>query len=220
MRKPFRLFAMSGGLAAVLTAALVASAAPAQATERVVLERGHVDVVGVAYEDGRLHLHVHDESVEPGVEWEPEQVKFRVLPQAETTVPADPAFTFLGAAGDPVWILPQVENPDLLWAGFGTEELDEGILRDDTVTVTVAGTGPGDLAIYTENVFGLPADILVDTGDGQPDSFTLAAGDHMHANWAFEKPGHYWFLVTVTGKLASNGKTVADAGLYHFHVLG
>jgi surface-anchored protein len=216
VRTPIRLLVTS----AVLTTALVATAGPAQAAEQFVIDHGHVDVVGVAFEDGQLHLHVHDESVEPGVEREPEDVEFRVLPGAETVVPADPSFAFLGDAGDPVWILPQAENPELIFAGFGAEEIDAGVLRDDSVTVTFVGAGPGDVAIYTENAVGLPADILVDTGDGQPDSFTLAAGEHAHANWAFEQPGDYRFLVVVSGRLASDGKPIADAGIYHFTVLG
>jgi len=215
VRTPVRILVTAG----LLAGALAATAAPAQAAGGVVLDRGHVDVVGIAYEGGRLHLHVHDETVEPGEERDPEDVTFRVPPAAGTTVPADPSFGFLGDAGDPVWILPQVRNPDLLWPGLGTEELDEGVLRDDTVTVTFAVLGPGDLAIYTENAFGLPGDILVDTGDGQPDTFALPAGGHTHANWAFEKPGTYRILVVAYGTLASTGRVVADAALYHFQVL-
>ncbi|MDQ7909959.1 choice-of-anchor M domain-containing protein [Phytohabitans sp. ZYX-F-186] len=216
MRTPLRLLVASGAL----VGALVATAAPAQASGQVVIDEGHVDVIGVAYEDGELNLHIHDESVEPGVEREPGEVKFQVKPEAETTVPANPAYSFLGNAGDPVWILPQVQNPDLVWAGFGTEEIELGVFQNDQVKVTFwVAAGPGDLAIYTENSFGLPSSILVDTGDGLPDTVTLSAGDHTHANWAFDAPGHYWLVVTATGKLAGSGQTVVDAGLYHFQVL-
>jgi surface-anchored protein len=216
VRTPIRLIVAAGAL----LGALVATAAPAQAHSQVVISQGHVDVIGVAYEDGELNLHIHDESVDPGVEREPQDVKFQVLPEAETTVPADPAYGFLGDAGDPVWILPQVQNPALVWPGFGTEEIEAGVFQNDTVKVTFAYVaGPGVVAIYTEDAFGLPADVLVDSGDGSPDTVTLPAGDHLHANWAFAAPGHYWLLVTATGKLAATGQTVADAGLYHFQVL-
>ncbi|MDG4820504.1 choice-of-anchor M domain-containing protein [Asanoa sp. WMMD1127] len=215
MRSSIRVLVASSTLAAAVVAA---TAAPAQAGGLIVIDHGHVDVVGVAVEDGNLHLHVHDESVEPDVEREPEDVRFRVLPAAATSVPTDPAYAFLGAAGDPVWILPQTQDPDLIWAGLGTEEIDAGVLRADTVNVTFAVLGPGDVAVYTENAFGLPADILVDTGDGQPDTFALPTGDHLHANWAFEEPGTYRITVAVTGRLAATGRPVADAGLYRFEV--
>lgn len=216
MRTTIRLLAGAGALAG----ALVATVAPAQAYSQVVISQGHVDVIGVAYEDGELNLHIHDESVDPGVEREPEDVKLQVLPGARTTVPADPAYGFLGAAGDPVWILPQVQNPALIWPGLGTEEIEPGVFRGDTVTVTFkALAGPGDVAVYTEDAFGLPADVLVDSGDGLPDAVTLPAGDHAHANWAFDAPGHYWLLVKASGTLAATGETVSDTGVYHFQVL-
>jgi surface-anchored protein len=216
VRTPIRLLVASGAL----VGALVATAAPAQANSQVVISQGHVDVIGVAYEDGELNLHVHDESVDPGVEREPHEVKFQVTSAAETTVPANPAYSFLGNAGDPVWILPQIENPALIWPGFGTEEIEAGVFQNDSVKVTFAlVAGPGDVAIYTEDAFGLPDDVLVDSGDGLPDAVTLPAGDHLHANWAFDEPGHYWLVVAATGKLAAGGQTVADAGLYHFQVI-
>ncbi|MGW2064601.1 hypothetical protein OG894_05225 [Streptomyces sp. NBC_01724] len=37
-----------------------------------------------------------------------------VKPEAETTVPSNAAFSFLGSPGDPLWIPPQSSNPDLL----------------------------------------------------------------------------------------------------------
>ncbi len=50
---------------------------------------------------------------------------------ARTTLPADPAFAFLGAVGSPVYILPQVQNPSLVFLGFGTEELPSGLFTAD-----------------------------------------------------------------------------------------
>jgi surface-anchored protein len=215
VRTPIRLLVASGAL----LGALVATAAPARASGQVVISQGHVDVIGVAYEDGELNLHIHDESVDPGVEREPHEVRFQVKSEAETTVPVDPAYRFLGDAGDPVWILPQVQDPDLVWPGFGTEEIESGVFQNDSVKVTFAlVAGPGDVTIYTEDAFGLPGDVLVDSGDGLPDTVILPAGDHLHANWAFDEPGHYWLVVAATGKLAAGGQTVADAGLYHFQV--
>src|ERR1700752_1933880 len=88
---------------------LAAGAAPASATQHVVLSQGHVDVLDVAYEDGQLEVVVHDETVEPGVERNPLDVTFVAKSQSRTTVPDDPAFAFLGAPGAPVWILPQIQ---------------------------------------------------------------------------------------------------------------
>jgi surface-anchored protein len=134
-------------------------------------------------------------------------------------VPDDPAFAFLGAPGDPVWVLPEIQDPELLWPGFGLEEVDSGIFVDDTVRVSLlAAYGPGDFSIFTVGTAG--PTILADTGDGLPDSIDLPAGAHLHANWAFEGAGDYVFLVRASGRLASTGETVrSNFGLYHFKVL-
>ncbi|UGQ13943.1 choice-of-anchor M domain-containing protein [Yinghuangia sp. ASG 101] len=205
-------------IAAAMAGALVTAVAPAGAASCVTLDRGHVDVVGVAYEDGALHLHVHDE--ESDTEYAPQDVKLAVRPEALTAVPDDPAYAFLGTPGAPVWILPQSQNPDLLWAGLGAEEVEPGDLRDDSVEVRFRVlSAPGDLAIFTEDAFGAPEQVLVDTGDASPDVVTLSAGSHVHADWAFEKPGHYWLVVDASARRAVDGTRVAtEPALYHFVV--
>lgn len=204
-------------IAAATIAGVLAAVAPAQASSAVVLSVGHVDVVGVAYEDGALNLHVHDEGTD--AEYAPHQVRLDVLPAAQTEVPDEPSYAFLGSAGAPVWILPEVEDENLIWAGFGTEELESGVFVNDEVKVNIVGKyGPADVSIFTTDPFGA-ARKLADTGDGLPDTITLAAGQHVHANWAFEATGDYYVLVVATGKLASNNKTVvSNPGLYHFKV--
>ncbi|MEU6497275.1 choice-of-anchor M domain-containing protein [Streptomyces sp. NPDC046984] len=193
---------------------------PAQAACPVPLEHGHVDVVGLAYEDGSLEIAVHDESGEEEVEYAPEDVLLRALPGAQTTIPADPAYAFLGTSGNPVWILPEVQNPDLLWAGFGAEELESGVLQNDEVDVSFLSVkGPGRLAVYTDDVFGEPETVLVNSGDGLPDTVDLRAGDHTHANWAFSKAGTYTVKVKAAAHLASDGSPVSSRTVtYTFEV--
>jgi surface-anchored protein len=214
VRKPIRLL-IGGG---VLVAALLGTTAPVQAAA-VVLDAGHVDVVDVEYEDGVLEIGVHDETVDPGVEREPSDVVLLVKRQARTTVPADPAFGFLGAAGAPVWILPEIQNEELIWPGISTEELESGVFAGDSVTVTAKRlVGPGRLALYTENAVGAPA-VLVDSGDGLPDAVPVATGGHLHANWAFQKSGVYRLKVTASATLAATGETVTSApAVYTFVV--
>ncbi|RAJ38413.1 surface-anchored protein [Kitasatospora sp. SolWspMP-SS2h] len=204
VRRPARLLVTAGALIATL-----AAAGPASATCPIVLDHGHVDVVGLGYENGRLEVGVHDESGTEEVEYTPEEVVLKALPAAGTTVPAGSAYAFLGAAGTPVWILPEVQNPDLLWAGFGAEELSTGDFTNDAVNVRFLSVqGPGKVAVYTDDVFGAPETVLVDSGDGLPDTVTLHAGDHTHANWAFSKPGTYTLKVKADAKVAATGKTV------------
>jgi surface-anchored protein len=191
---------------------------PAAATPTVVLSQGHVDAVDVHYEDGELELHVHDETVDPSVERDPADVVFRVLPGAETTVPDDPAYSFLGSPGAPVWILPEAQNPDLLWPGLSTEEIEPGVFAGDTVTLTLWRVrGPGALSVFTTDAFGTPA-VLANSGDGTPDQLTLTTGGHQHVNWGFTSTGTYKVVFQTCGTLADGTKVVSDPAVYTFQV--
>ncbi|MFI2651110.1 choice-of-anchor M domain-containing protein [Micromonospora fulviviridis] len=208
MRSTIRHLLASG----VLGVALVATALPAQAatTSAVVFNTGHLDLVDVAYEAGALEVGVHDEDND--IEYGADEVKLVVKPQAKVTVPADPAFAFLGTPGvSKVWVLPQIQNTNLIWPGIAAEEIEAGVFAGDALTLSVQSvTGPGQLAIYTENAVGQPT-ILADSGDGLPDAITVTAGAHTHANWAFDKAGTYCVTVRATGTLAATGQQVASA---------
>ncbi|MFC3737336.1 choice-of-anchor M domain-containing protein [Paractinoplanes deccanensis] len=207
MHRSLRLLLGSG----VLATALLTTAVPAQAyATPVVLSAGHVDVVDVAYEDGALEIGVHDETVEPDVEREVDDVVLLVKRAARTTVPDSTAFGFLGAPGARVWVLPEIQNEELLWPGLSAEEIEAGVFTGDTVTARVEGVaGPGRVAVWTEDAVGTPH-ILVNSGDGLPDAFPLAAGAHQHASWGFQKAGTYLIKVRATGTLAATGATVTS----------
>ncbi len=70
MYKPLRVMLGSG----ILAVAVLGTALPAQASDIVVLSAGHVDIVGVADEDGSLEIGVPDETVAPDVEREVDDV--------------------------------------------------------------------------------------------------------------------------------------------------
>ncbi|WP_018831694.1 choice-of-anchor M domain-containing protein [Salinispora tropica] len=204
MRKPIRLLLTSGAV----TAAMLVAAPPAQASP-VTFSSGHIDLVDIAYEDGELELGVHDEDND--VEYATDEVRVIVKRQAEVTVPNDPAFGFLGTPGvSTVWILPEIQNTDLVWPGVATEEVEAGVFTDDELTLTMQSVhGPGELALYTENAVGQP-NVIVDSGDGLPDTIALTAGDHQHANWAFDRAGTYCITFHATGTLADTGQQVSS----------
>ena len=214
-------FRPSVALLAGAAALSLAVAVPAQAASQVVLTSGHVDVVDVEYADGGFELHVHDETVDPGVERDPADVLFRVPVAAKTTVPDDPAYSFLGTAGKPVWVLPQVEDPNLLFAGFATEEVPAGVFAGEQVTLKLCGaTGPGRVSVFTTDPFGAPT-VVFNSGDGLPDATNLAVGTHTHANWSFAKPGTYKLRFTVSGKVAATNQAIASEPItVTFSVLG
>ncbi|GGP66019.1 choice-of-anchor M domain-containing protein [Saccharothrix coeruleofusca] len=204
------LLAATAGLSGVVAAS--ATAAPV-----VTIDTGHVDVFGVAYEDGAFDLHVHDEAAE--AEYSPAEVLLVAKSQARTTVPADPAYAFLGAPGRPVWVLPEVEDTGLLWPGIAAEEVEPDVFVDGSLRLNVTRVhGPGDFSIFTTDAVGAPS-VLVDSGNGLPDRLALTPGGHQHANWAFEAPGYYTITVRAAGTLATTGeRVVSEPATYRFKV--
>jgi surface-anchored protein len=205
-------------LPGLIAAALTAGALPATASPLVVISQGHIDAVDVHYEDGGLELHVHDDTVDPSVERDPADVVMRVLPGAETTVPDDPAYGFLGNPGAPVWVLPQAQDPALLWPGLSTEEIEPGVFAGDSVTLTLRKVrGPGALSVFTTDAVGAPT-VLANSGDGTPDHLTLGVAGHRHVNWGFTQPGWYRAAFQATATLADGTTVTSDPTVFTFWV--
>ncbi|MYV47196.1 choice-of-anchor M domain-containing protein [Streptomyces sp. SID2888] len=207
-----RALLFTGALAASLGLTVTsAQAAP------ITLSEGHVDVVDIAYEDGGLELGLHDETTGTPIERDPADVTLRVKPEAETVVPSNPAYSFLGSPGDPVWILPQTNNPDLLYAGWAAHEVPAGVFQGDSVTLRLtAVSGPADVSVY--DISGGAPVKQFDSGDGLPDAVNVEAEAHHHTNWAFEAEGDYTLTFRATGTLA-DGTTVSSEPVdYHFTV--
>lgn len=183
-------------------AAAVAAAAPTAATadlptqDRHVLSAGHVDAVGVHLEGGALRLRLHDGTVTPAVEREPGDVLLHAKPEAAFDIPAGiPQIYYdtLGPAGSTVWMLPQTQNPDLLWPGWSSEEVDPGVVTGDRFTWRLLSVdGPGAFQLFEEGAFGLsPSGIRFNSADGLPDTTSMNANTHAHFSWAFGARGLY-----------------------------
>ncbi|GAA3587368.1 hypothetical protein GCM10022222_85050 [Amycolatopsis ultiminotia] len=204
-------------VAAMAAAAMLGGAAVAQAAP-VVISAGHVDVVEAEYEDGAIEVHLHDHTVDPAVDREPADVVLEAVSSTKITVPADPAYAFLGSAGSPVWVLPQDQQDGVLFAGFSAENVESGTFAGDKLDVALTGiTGPGEVAVFDTDGSGAPT-VLYDTGDGLPDVHAFHAGDHHHTNWAFTASGTYTVTFDVTATLPDG--TVVDSGpaAYTFQV--
>jgi surface-anchored protein len=196
--------------------ALVAFSAQAQAAATVTLSMGHVDVFDPLYAGGTLALEIKDDTTPPAVHRAPADVLLQVLPQAKTTVPSSSAYSFLGTAGSPVWILPQTQNANLLWPGWNTQRLTSSTFGSAQLSL-LSVTG-GQVAVYTTSAFGTPT-VLFNSGDGLPDTKPLAIGTHAHANWAFKTAGSYTATFQFTGTTVG-GATVSSAPTaYTFEVL-
>jgi surface-anchored protein len=185
--------------ASFITAALLLTGVTAFA-DKARLTTGHLDIA-VGYEDGAFTLSLHDDTTDTG--YDAKQAIVVVAASAKTTVVDDPAFGFLGDPDEPVWILPEVQNPDLAFLGFGADDLASGVFSNDIVRVTLLKvTGPGEMALYNLDAFGAPR-LVMNTRDGiyRNDRIDMVAGGDAHQNFAFSKAGVYHVTFQATGTL-------------------
>lgn len=203
------------GLAALLTTGLASQA-------QTLLTNQHADI-GVNYEFGAWNLHIHNET--DAIEYSPPSgpggAIIQVGSAAAGTVSANPLFSFLGPAGSPVWILPNTQNPSLVFLGFSAEELATGLFVGDSINMALSSvSGPGEFAVFDYDFFGSPM-ALMNTRDGitAGDSVSLAVGAHNDLNWAFSAPGVYTVNFEASGTLVDgNVFTASGPVAYMFEV--
>ena len=204
-----------------LLAVALASPVALSLNAQTLLTEGHTDV-GIVYELGGWNLHIGQHEATPPMEYAPNEAILGVdIVGARSTVPANPQFSFLGTAGSSVWVLPQVQDPALLFLGFGTEELESGIFVNNEVTLSLQGVrAPGQFSVYDVGMFGSPS-IFMNSGDGitTADSILLSAGGHRHVNWAFSTPGTYEVDFEAAGTLVDGNVFTASGPItYTFSV--
>ena len=189
-------------------------------TASTILRQGHADI-GIAYDQklNQWDLHVHDETQD--IEYSPPSIVWLSIgPASRTVVPTGFEWHFLGAAGLSTWILPQVQTPDLLFLGIGTEEIEEGVFTENRIRLTLQqASGPGIVSVFDLDAFGNPS-MLLTTEDGvsKADSIQLTAGGHRHLNWAFSAPGDYTLTFQADGSALEHGATLSELAEYHFQV--
>lgn len=188
-----------------------------------VLETGHVDM-GPKFDAETWRFLVHDDVAKADSNatsvWRyPDETVLRVLDQARLTVPDDSAYSFIGAApGSPVWVVPQTQNPDVVWLGWNTQ--DPRVMKsiDRGITLSLAGVqGPGTVTVYLHSgSFGKPQ-VLWDSRESQAQPVWVDVNTHTHANWVFTQPGVYLLRLTAQADLI-DGRHVSDTQLIRFAV--
>lgn len=187
------------------------------------LDSGHVDM-GPKFVDGTWRFLIHDDVAKADANatsvWRyPDEAVFHVLDAAELTVPDDPAYAFVGAKpGETVWVVPQTQNPKVVWLGWNTQDPEVMKTIDRGVTLSLTGVqGPGTVTTYLQSgSFGNPQRLWDSRVSGaQP--IWVDVNTHTHANWVFTKPGVYLLQLTATADLI-DGSTVTDTQVVRFAV--
>lgn len=202
---------------AVAAALLLAAAAPAAEP----IATGHQDLqFNFAPATGwSLSVFDHDTALVHA----PPAIWFDVSAAAEGTVPAGAQWAFLGqAAGEPLWILPQVQDAALPWLGTSTEATATGVLANNDMRLALtAASGPGQFSLFTVSGLGTLS-VLMATSDGlsAADAINTRANRHAHYNWAFTEPGTYFLTFQASGTPVGGGAPVlSDPATLEFRVV-
>lgn len=154
-----------------------------------VLRHEHADL-RVLYNPGlapSLSILARDE--DRGINYATNQVILVGKESSKLTLPSGTPF---GNGGSPFWILPQSQNPKLLYLGVSAEGLSpadfEGVIKLRLRRLE----GPGYMMVWQATGPG-QFNIRINTRDGidASDVFSTITGSHEHFNWGFSAPGLY-----------------------------
>ena len=178
---------------------------------------GHVDL-GPRLIDGQWRAGLRHDA-ESGAVWrDPNQTVLRVNDAAIMTAPDSADYPFLAdVAGKPVHVIPQTQNPSVVWLGWNTQDPAVTATIDRGLTMRVGPvSGPGRAWLFLQSgTFGKPL-LLADSG-AAPGDVWIDSGTHVHANWAFSAPGTYTATVTFLGTTTA-GEAVAASTTLRFAV--
>lgn len=188
----------------------------ARAAERVVIADGHVDI-GPRLVDGRWTIQVRDDTVRPQVWRNTEDVVLHAVEGAKAQVPDGPRFSFLGSPGSPVWVLPQVQQPGVLWPGWNTQDPQVTAVVNREVTWRLRrATGPGRFVLFVNGEFGAP-EVIFDGSRSQAQQTGIDLNTHAHGNWAFSAPGTYLLDIEMNAQ-TTEGEQLSDRRLLRVFV--
>ncbi|MFI6784633.1 choice-of-anchor M domain-containing protein [Micromonospora sp. NPDC050276] len=188
------------------------------ATGRAELATGHVDI-GPRYVDNQWTVLIHDGTQARPVWRDPDEALIRVSDAALQTVPDDPAYAFLGVdAGKRVYVVPQVQNQNVIWLGWNTQDPRVMQTIDRGVTLTLLGVrGPGNLTTYLQSGNFAAPQPLWRSAEPTAQPFWAEVNTHTHANWVFTAPGVYLVAVRASADLI-NGEAVSATRTLRFAV--
>ena len=181
------------------------------------ISAGHVDL-GPRLIDGQWRAGLRHDA-ESGAVWrDPNQTVLRVSDAAIMTAPNSADYPFLAdVAGKPVHVIPQTQNPSVVWLGWNTQDPAVTATIDRGLTMRVGPvSGPGRAWLFLQSgTFGKPL-LLADSG-AAPGDVWIDSGTHVHANWAFSAPGTYTATVTFLGTTTA-GEAVSASTTLRFAV--
>ena len=143
-----------------------------------------------------------------GLDLPTNQVLFVVREPARLTLPAGTPF---GDAGAPFWILPQSQNPNLLYLGINVGRVPAGVFSGPVSIQLKRFTGPGYFMAWQATGPG-QYNIRIDTRDGlgASEGFQPLVGAHEHFNWGFSTTGIFCATFQAVGQRIGEATNIAS----------
>ncbi len=189
------------------------------ATNFLALDHEHTDGLALLYNAGSTNpLRMIAWQRDLSYDLPTNQVIFVAKTQAMLTLPAGTPF---GNAGQPLWILPQSQNPNLLYMGVSAERIPAGVFNGSLTIQLKRFEGPGYFMAW-QAVGPGQFNIRVDTRDGLNgnDAFSPITGSHEHFNWGFSTTGVYSCTFQASGQRIGEATNISSPeSTYVFHVL-
>ena len=189
-----------------------------QGTGAVLLEKGHIDF-GPTLATGKWKMQIHDDTGSVSYWRMPSDVVMQLGSSSVINMPEGDTYSFIGETpGTPLWVIPQTQNPDVVWVGWNTQEPLVLEQLNKGMTLQLDGIdGPGALDVYLENGnLGAPQ-VIWSSKKPYPQDSWIEVNAHTHVNWVFHKEGVYKVKLTLKGTL-KNGQEVSDTDTLRFAV--
>jgi surface-anchored protein len=115
-------------------------------------------------------------------------------------IPLPPGTPF-GNEGESLWILPQSQDPELLYLGFSAEGLPRDVFSGPLDFILKSVEGPGHFFAWQASQFG-GLDVKMNSRDGVTDDDKTSPfiGSHEHFNWGFTTNGVYNATFQIVGR--------------------
>ncbi|MDK4319963.1 choice-of-anchor M domain-containing protein [Corynebacterium propinquum] len=174
---------------------------------KIMLNRGHVDILGKRTKDG-LDIALKDDTriaADKSVERSLNDVAFAIRDNAKRKRPehlSDEKYNFIGEKDSEFYYLPQAQDKAVLWPGYNTEAIPVQDEFDGPVSLNLVPRETPENSSWgvfiDKGSFGGDHEILADSTK-QDYSIESHYSAHTHVHWAFSNPGIYTFDVSYSG---------------------
>ncbi len=143
---------------------------------------------------------------------------------AQRNISFNPNFAFLGAGGEPIWILPQTQEAGLPYLGISAEDIPSGVFANPMQLEVVSVEGPGSFFCWSVSGAGQPpvVKMIVTNHVVTPgfDHANVLIGSHEHDNWGFSTNGLYRVTFRANGQfLTETTNTIGRDVAWSFQIL-